>query len=152
MIFDSIENLGKYACIPHLDSILNFIRNTDISKLPVGDIEIKGKDLFVKVLRYAPKDSSENFFETHSNYTDVQMIYEGLEAMHIVAPIHLTKTDEFKMKGDFTFYKATENISEFVVGKDEFTVFFPGEPHKPGCLYKSIKNPVLKLVFKVRSN
>jgi YhcH/YjgK/YiaL family protein len=133
-----------------LDDIINFIKITDISKLSEGDIHIKGDDLYVKVLRYIPKYYFDNFFETHNDYIDVQIVFEGIELMQFVSPKHLLETDKFKLEGDFKFYNATENISDFVVSKNEFVVFFPGEPHKPSCLYNEKKEKVLKLVFKVR--
>jgi biofilm protein TabA len=150
MIIDHLENLKKYSCIPHLELILGFLSNTNILELPVGDIAIKGEDLFVKVLRYIPKDSKDLYFETHENYADLQLVIFGLEAMHVVDSKYLENTNDFKMEGDFVFYKATESISELVVPRNKFVVFFPGEAHKPGCLYNNSNEIVQKLVFKIR--
>jgi YhcH/YjgK/YiaL family protein len=150
MIFDSLTNLEKYSTIPYLEDICNFIKNTNIFELPSGDILIKGEELFVKVLRFTPKTSNELFFETHVHYADVQIVFDGIEAMQVADLNDLKVTDEFKMKGDFVFYKGTDNISQFVVSKNKFAVFFPGEAHKPGCLYNGIAEPVIKLVFKVK--
>lgn len=150
MIYDSLQNLNKYINIPNVGEIVQFIENTDVLSLSKGDIQIKGDDLYVKVLKYKPQDASKNYFETHRDYIDVQIVFEGVELMQVVQPEHLTVTDEFKLEGDFVFYKATESISDLVVAKNEFAVFFAGEPHKPGCLYKNNDCEVLKLVFKVR--
>ena len=149
MIFDSLINLEKYSTIPYLEDICIFIKNNNVFELPAGDIPIKGEELFVKVLRYTPKASSELFFETHKHYADVQIVFDGFEAMQVADLNHLRVTDEFKLEGDFVFYKGSDNISQFVVSKNKFTVFFPGQAHKPGCLYNSISGPVSKLVFKV---
>lgn len=148
MIFDSLTNLDKYSRIPYLEDICNFINNTNVWEFPMGDVMIKGEELFVKVLRYIPKTSSELFFETHKYYADVQIVFDGIEAMQVADLNDLRVTDEFKLEGDFVFYKGTDNISQFVVSKNKFTVFFPGEAHKPGCLYSGVSEPVLKLVFK----
>jgi YhcH/YjgK/YiaL family protein len=149
LIFDSLTNLGKYSTIPYIEDICNFIKNTNIFELPAGDIPIKGEELFVKVLRFTPKTSTELFFETHVHYADVQIVFDGIEAMQVADLNDLKVTDEFKLEGDFVFYKGTDNISQFVVSNNKFAVFFPGEAHKPGCLYGSVAGPVLKLVFKV---
>ena len=149
MIFDSLINLEKYSTIPYIEDICNFIKNTNVFDLPAGDIPIMGKELFVKVLRFTPKTSTELFFETHVHYADVQIVFDGIEAMQVADLNDLKVTDEFKLEGDFVFYKGTDNISQFVVSKNKFAVFFPGEAHKPGCLYGSDAGPVLKLVFKV---
>jgi YhcH/YjgK/YiaL family protein len=149
MIFDSLTNLDKYTTIPYIEDICNFIENNNVMGLPSGDISIKGEELFVKVLRYTPKISTHLFFETHVHYADVQIVFDGVEAMQVADLNNLQVTDEFKLEGDFVFYKGTENISQFVVSKNKFAVFFPGEAHKPGCLNDNIDGPVLKLVFKV---
>ena len=149
MIFDSLINLRKYSTIPYIEDICNFIENTNVIELPAGDIPIKGDELFVKVLRFIPKISTELFFETHVNYADIQIVFDGIEVMQVADLQDLKVTDEFKLEGDFVFYKGTDNISQFVVSKNKFAVFFPGEAHKPGCLYDSVDGTVLKLVFKV---
>jgi len=150
MIFDAVENLKKYANIPEQDAILKFLQETDVSKLTEGDIEIKGKDLYVKVLRYVPKDAAENNFETHEIYTDVQMIINGEEKMQIVNTKYLQEITGYDKEGDFQFFSAQKYISDIVVRENEFVVFFPGEPHKPGCNYQQRNEPILKLVFKVK--
>lgn len=152
MIYDSLDNLKNYISIPFLKDIVEFIDKTDILSLSKGDIQIKGDDLYVKVLKYKPQEASKNYFETHRDYIDVQIVFKGVELMQVVQPEHLTETDEFKLEGDFVFYKATENISDLVVANNEFAVFFAGEPHKPGCMYKNNDCDILKLVFKVRKN
>jgi biofilm protein TabA len=150
MIFDLLTNLNRYDNIPYLKDICNFINESNVFELPVGDIPILGEKLFVKVLRYTPKASSELFFETHLYYADVQIVFDGIETMQVADLNDLEVTDEFKLEGDFVFYKGNEKISQFVVSKNKFSVFFPGEAHKPGCSYDAVgTSPVLKLVFKV---
>ena len=150
MIFDTTANLYKYQTIPYLLEICDFLNNNNVLNLPSGDISILDEKLFVKVLRYIPKNSSELFFETHLYYADVQIVFDGIETMQVADLNDLEVTDEFKLEGDFVFYKGAEKISQFVVSNDKFTVFFPGEAHKPGCSYDAVcTSPVLKLVFKV---
>jgi YhcH/YjgK/YiaL family protein len=150
MIYDTLDKIDKYANIPNLPDILRFIRNNDGLKLSEGDIEIKGKDLYVKVLRYFPKPARENKFETHRVYADVQVILEGIEKMQVTAPNNLKKVTEYQAEGDFQFFSAENDISDIVIKEKEFMVFFPGDAHKPGCFYKELTEPVLKLVFKTR--
>ncbi len=150
MIYDSTKNLSRYSDFPYLNEILDFLKKSNLQELPTGDIAIKEDLLYVKVLRYIPNNADRNFFETHQYYADLQLIVNGTEAIYIVDNKHLIETDEFKMTGDFTFYKAETNVSEFVLEQGQFAVFFPGEAHKPGCTYNSVQQEVLKLVFKIK--
>lgn len=150
MIFDVRENLKKYRCIPHRDAILEFLQETDVSRLSEGDIEIKGKDLYVKVLRYVPKDAAENNFETHKIYTDVQMVIKGVEKMQVVNTEYLEEITGYDGEGDYQFFSAEKYVSDIIVRENEFIVFFRGEAHKPGCYYQHLNEPVVKLVFKAK--
>ena len=150
MILDTVENLIKYTNIPHVDDIKGFLENTNIDALSEGDHPIKGEDLYVKVLKYLPKEADKNNFETHEIYTDVQVIVEGEELMQIAPLDFLEKKTDCEVEGDFQFFCANNYVSDIVVRKGQFIVFFPREAHKPGCLYQDIKNPVMKLVFKAK--
>lgn len=152
MIFDALVNLKKYTLIPHLTDILAFLEKMEVGQLREGDIQIKGEDLYAKVLKFIPKKSSENYFETHENYTDLQIVLKGRELMQYAGRGDIKATDEFSMEGDFKFYKAEDNISELVVLENQFAIFFPGEAHRPGCLYRPSDTEVLKVVFKIKSN
>lgn len=151
MIFDTLNNLNTYTVIPRLKEILQFLNENNPHKLRDGDIEIDGRDLFVKVLRYLPKDAKENNFEAHKFYTDVQVVLGGREKMQFTCDKQARPLGEYKKATDTRFFSDSSNISEVVIKNGEFIVFFPGELHKPGCVYKASKNRVLKLVFKVKT-
>lgn len=150
MIKDVISNIDKYRNIPNLAEILKFVKENDIQKLPDGDIEIKGKDLYVKVLRYFPVDAKKLQFETHRIYADVHMIFEGIEKMQTASVDDLKEGSKYDEKEDSKFFSTRNDVSDLVIKENEFMVFFPGDAHKPGCLHEKSKAPVLKLVFKTR--
>lgn len=149
MIFDTVENLSRYKSIPNLDRILDFIKNRSLFALPKGKIDIEGKKLFANISRYFPKPAEEKNFETHRVYTDLHLIVKGVEKIQITSKNNLEKMVEDKMeKEDFQIFVASDNISDIIVKENDFVVFFPGEPHKPGCYYQSLAEPVFKIVFK----
>ena len=149
MIFDRIENLKKYA-VPQAAAILDFIAENDCVHFPDGEHEIDGRDLFVRVMDYDLKPAAENKFETHRIYADLQYVVRGTELIQVALPEDLAPTTDYDPGGDFRFYTATKGISDFVVQAGEFTVFYPGTPHRPSCLYKDNRGKVKKLVFKIR--
>ena len=151
MIIDLIENLKKYSTIPHVDTICDFLKDTNIIALEEGDHAIKGQDLYVKVLNYIPNQTEKNNFETHEFYTDVQVLIEGTELMQTAPPDCVQEKLGCEMGGDFKFFYADEYISDFVVRKGQFVVFFPQEAHRPGCRYQNLTSPVRKLVFKTKN-
>jgi YhcH/YjgK/YiaL family protein len=150
MIFDTLNNLPKYINIPKIEMILDYLKQTDVFSLDTGDKDIDGKDLYVKVLRYFPKPAEENKFESHEKYADIQVIFKGIEKMQTTNKNNLQKIEGYKERSDLEFFNAENDISDILVGEGECVVFFPGDVHKPGCFYKELKEPVLKLVFKIR--
>lgn len=154
MIFDKLINIEKYKNIPNTGLIINFLESNKLKlqQLQEGEIEIRGKDLYVKILRYVPKRAEENNFEIHKIYTDIQIIMDGIENMQITGMDNAQPIGEYNTMEDVQFFSAKENISDIVLRKNEFIVFSQGEAHKPGCIHKDICNSVFKLVFKVRSS
>ncbi len=152
MIFDKISNLAKYKSIPQVEAIIEFLGRSDPLSLPMGELPVKGKDLFVRVMSYHPKDEAENNFETHRNHIDVQCVISGVEKMQVTGQDNLTAVTAYDAEGDYQFFAAEKNISDVIVREGEFTVFFTGEAHKPGCRYNDQSTLVKKLVFKVRTS
>ncbi len=149
MIFDSINNLSRYS-FPYAEKILKFIKENDCLKLQPGQIDIDGQNLFVKVMEYEPKPATENRFETHQVNADLQYVVSGVELMQVTSSESLTAVTEYDKVGDYQFYKAETFITDIVVKEGQFTIFYPGQAHRPACLYQNNKNRVKKLVFKIR--
>ena len=149
MIVDHLENLKRYQ-FPKTEEILNFIANNDCLNLPNGQIDIDGKELFVRVMGYEPKPANENKFETHQRYADLQYVVSGIELMQVTPTKSLTALSDYDSEGDYHFFKADKNITDLVVEAGQFTIFYPGEAHRPSCLYQNNKNKIKKLVFKIR--
>jgi YhcH/YjgK/YiaL family protein len=70
MIFDRIDNLSHYD-VPHKADILTFLKANYPGALPVGEIEINGRELFVRPSEYETKKPEEGKFEAHRVYADL---------------------------------------------------------------------------------
>jgi len=149
MILDSFKHLLRYN-IPHAQAIIDFVRQHDCLLLPNEQIDINGKELFVRVMEYAPKPALENKFETHQIYADIQYVVSGIELMQIAPTDSLTSLGAYDPTGDYEFYQADQAITDLVVRAGEFTYFYPGEAHRPACRYQGSLAPVKKLVFKIK--
>jgi len=154
MIIDSIDHLRRYM-LPETKEILKFIAEHDCAHLPDGEIELEGRQLFVRIMSYIPKPSLENRFEIHRIYADVQYVVSGAELMQIARMKDLSPLTDYDPQGDYQFFKAscdTISPTSLIVQAGEFAVFYPQEAHRPSCLYEGHKGLVKKLVFKVKIN
>jgi biofilm protein TabA len=149
MIFGSIQNLSGCE-VPRKAEILEFLRVNDARTLPVGEIEINGRELFVRPSEYETKKPEEGKFETHRVYADLQYVVKGEEIMQTAPSDALEPVTEYDTKGDCQFFKASRYISSQLVQTGEFMVFFPGEAHRPCCSPHNMPAKVKKLVFKIR--
>jgi len=149
MITDKIEHLHRYS-VPKTDAILKFIAEHDCAHLPDGEMEIQGRELFVRIMSYTPKPASENRFEIHRIHADVQYLVSGAEIMQTARMKDLSPLSDYDPKGDYHFFKALGVVSDLIVQAGEFAVFYPNQAHRPSCAYEGYKGLVKKLVFKVK--
>lgn len=151
MIYDSLSNLKNYTSIPYLKDILDFMGKNDLLKLPKGDIEILGRDLYLRVLSYFPEDEKTKQFETHQVYIDIQIVLGGVEKIQTAGRENLTPITEYNPQQDIQFFSVPlQQISDIILRENQFALFFVGESHKPQCFYEKVDEPIKKFVFKVR--
>lgn len=150
MILDDIGNLIRYPQVPHIDDVLRFLKRPDLLTLTSPEIEITGRDLFVRIMRYAPKPADQNKFEIHRIHADIQVLLKGREIMQYVPAWDLQSLTEYDSVNDYQFFKADKNVSELMVCEKQFAIFLPGEPHRPSCQPDDYIGENLKLVFKVK--
>jgi biofilm protein TabA len=149
MIYDSIKELSRYD-IPMLEEIKAFLKKQDPLSLNGTEIEINGRELFVRPGDYKTRLPEEGRFEAHKVYMDLQYVILGAEIMQFAPADALTPATEYDTKGDVVFFTAEKDITDVVVRAGEFVVYFPGEAHRPMCQRGLGPEAVKKLVFKIK--
>lgn len=150
MILDYFHNSGRYPQIPFLKEIERFVSERDCAKLPDGETEISGRDLFVRTAYYSTGPADQKKFEAHRVYADLQYVAAGEEVMEYSNASDAEAVTAYDAPADIQFFSSVRGISPLLVSAGRFTVFFPGELHKPGCDVRGVSMMVKKLVFKIR--
>lgn len=155
MIYAHINRFHEYSMLPYLDQMIRFMRLNDMYTLQEGEIEICGRELFLRVFHDSTskyRRAEEAKFEVHRLYADVHIVLKGAERIQTVFGnfAQSPALTEYNIKDDVQFFTAERDVSDIILSEQEFAVFFPGEPHKPMCYYKDFDFPVAKFVFKVR--
>ncbi len=150
MILDLFENSRRYPGIPYLAEIERYVSSQDCVKIPDGEHEILGRELFVRVAEYQTGAPAEKKFEAHKIYADLQYVVKGEEIMGLSLDSAPKPVTQYDPKADIQFFETAGEGSPLLVPSGQFTVFFPGELHKPGCLVGGIPGTVKKLVFKIK--
>ena len=146
MIVDKIKNLGIYSNIStRLAKGIEYINNTDFSKIDLGTYKIEGDDVFAMVQEYDTKNIEDGKLEGHQKYIDIQYIISGDEQIGLTT-LNNQVLIEQNEESDYAFYEGASTLIKFEAGT--FGIFFPDDLHMPGVKLNAISK-VRKVVVKV---
>ena len=146
MITDRLSNAHLYATIhPRFQRAFEYLQKTDLQSLPVGRIELDGKNLYVMVQEYSSKLPEQGRWEAHHRYIDVQYVLSGREYIRY-APVERLQMGEYNPEKDFQALSG-EGVAVTLTAGD-FMILFPQDAHMPGMAIKD-PIPVKKIVVKV---
>jgi len=147
MILDSLQNSGLYESIhPRFKQAFDFLRNTDLTTLPLGKIELDGTNLFVNVVEITGKTLESTLLETHNLYIDIQIPITANETMGWITGNSLKNiTDSYNAEKDITFY-SDKSTNYLLVQPYEFAIFFPVDGHQPGISEGQHKKIIVKVL------
>ncbi|HEY3341614.1 MAG TPA: YhcH/YjgK/YiaL family protein [Anaerolineae bacterium] len=146
MIYDNIKNAHLYASLgARFQQAFDYLQQTDLLALPVGRIELDGKNLYVMVQEYTSKLPEQGKWEAHQRYIDLQYIVSGVEKMGFAALTSLT-LGAYTSEKDF---QALSGEGVFLpLGAGDFMLLWPQDAHMPGMAINT-PGPVKKVVVKI---
>jgi YhcH/YjgK/YiaL family protein len=148
MILDKLENAALYSCISeNLKKGFEFLKNTNLSALETGRVEIDGKNVFALVSEYDSKAHQDCRLEAHQTYADIQYIVSGREAIGFVTLNNQDVTADYNPEKDIVFFNGV--TSPLILEAGMFAVFFPQDLHRP-CMQIDGPEKVKKVVIKVQ--
>ena len=133
MIHDLLENSARYESLnPRFKQAFDFLKTADLANLPLGIMELDGKNLCANVQEIEGKTPEIARMETHEQYIDIQVPVSKSESMGWITRKNLKQiTDEYNAEKDITFY--SDKSAYFInVQPSEFVIFFPEDGHQPG--------------------
>lgn len=151
MIYDHVSRIAKYRSLsPLVAKAIDYVTATDLTKLPLGRVEVAGDDIYAAVHEYQTKPEVESKFEGHKTYVDLQIIVSGTERMDVADIDQLTVNKEYNEKSDVAFFDRPPNPQKITVSACEFTMFMPHDVHAPTI---AVDKPtaVRKVVLKIRA-
>lgn len=151
MICGSIRTLDadRPALPKALLTGLDYLKNTDFSKMEIGKYEIDGAAMYALVQEYRTQPKEAKKAEAHVKYIDVQFVYSGSEIIgYAPADPAAEVLENLVDKKDMITYKTVPNETEVILTEGMYAVLFPGEIHRPQCNYKG-ETKVRKVVIKV---
>ena len=148
MIQDLVENATRYESLnPRFKQAFDFLKTTDWLKLPLGIMELDGKNLYVNVQEIEGRTPELVNMETHNKYIDIQIPVSGAELMGWIPRKNLKQAiKEYNPDKDVTLY-ADKTTDLLRVQPSEFVIFFPEDGHQPGIGEGKWRKIVIKVLI-----
>jgi biofilm protein TabA len=128
---------------------LDYLKNTDFSKMETGKYEIDGTAMYALVQEYLTQPKEAKKAEAHVKYIDIQYVYNGSEIIgYAPADPAAEVLENLVDKKDMITYKTVPDETSVILAEGMYAILFPGEIHRPQCNYKG-ETKVRKVVVKV---
>ncbi len=131
---------------------LEYLRDTDFSKIEPGRVEIDGNAIFALIQEYQTVPSKEKKPEAHRKYIDIQYVFQGSEIIGygLESPAIEIAEDRLAEKDLLLYgYRPFPNEMDLILTPGTYVILFPQDVHRPGCLYQKA-GQVKKVIVKVR--
>ena len=149
MIADTLKNRYLYENIsPRIKTSLEYIANTDFSKMEPGKYELDGENLFILVQEYDTIPLEEGKWECHQKYIDIQYIAEGIEQIGVNNIGKMQFTTEYNNEKDIAFLSGNGDYVTF--SKGSYGIFFPEDAHQAKIAPQNVIGKVKKVVVKIK--
>lgn len=151
MLTTNIKLAEKYNYLDEkFKKAFQFLRETDLTTLPVGNVSIDGEEVFANVQSYTTMRSEECPFESHKAYFDIQYVVSGEECFGYEAVENLVPSMEYDKERDLIFYEEPVQAGQIVLKAGDFAIVPPEDGHAPRRMTGNGSCPVKKIVVKVR--
>jgi biofilm protein TabA len=154
MFFGSIEYLGQdRRALPRaVVKGLEYLKNTDFSKVEPGKYAIEGEQIVALVQDQQTLPRAERRAEAHLKKLDIQFVIDGAEVIGFAPTDPANEvTEDLAEQKDNIFYATVKDEMELVLTKGRYAVFFPREVHCPCCRYGDNRQ-VRKVVVKIAAD
>ena len=149
MICDRIENASTYYCLgPRFEKALRFLAETDFSGYTVGDYEIDGRDVFLRMQEYETTKPEACKIELHQVYADVHYIVQGEEEFGYVHKKYSTPHIPYNPETEMALVKS-EDMGIILQREGCFAIVFTQDAHQ-SCRVLKTQSKIKKALIKVR--
>lgn len=152
MIYGHISNIEveKKLLPERLQKGLEFIRESDFTKLAQGRHEIDGDNVYATVADYDTEPKGHRRPEAHQKYIDIQYLASGEENIGCSFLSDKNESlEDYDATRDLIFYKNANDEIDILLNSDVYAILFPSDVHRPGCAIKGTEK-VKKVVVKVK--
>jgi YhcH/YjgK/YiaL family protein len=146
MILDVLDNAHRYLAL-HKGFVLafEFLRRSDLQKLPEDTYEIDGERVYAMVAKDPGRKREDALLEAHEKYIDIQLVLAGTDTMGW-KPKSLCQqpVEGYNSEADIQFFE-DEPDAWLPTPSGTFAIFFPEDAHMPLISSGQIHKVVVKI-------
>ncbi|EKJ8220217.1 N-acetylneuraminate anomerase [Citrobacter sedlakii] len=149
--------LGEVRSLPYaglhpvlLDALTLALAARPQEKAP-GRYALQSDNIFMNVMEFFTQLPTEKKAELHEQYIDIQLLLAGKERIHFGVNGAARRCEEMHEEEDYQLCSEIADEQSVTLQPGMFAVFMPGEPHKPGCVFRE-PGEIKKVVVKVRAS
>jgi biofilm protein TabA len=146
LILDSLDHARRYYVLhPQFARALEYLRDTDLSVIAPGRLDLDGDALYVSIDHVAGKGRHGVRLEAHRRYIDIQVAIEGHEEIGW-RPLEACRAPlPFDENQDIGFFDDPPE-TWFPLSPGQFAVFFPEDAHAPLAARGALKKAIMKVL------
>lgn len=133
----------------HFLTVYNFLKNTDLTSLKEGRIEIDGEKVFANCMSYIAEEIEGEQFEAHKKYTDIHLVISNKEFVAVSSPIHSVLKLDYNQQDDTVIYNSS-TYQMVQLTENNLLITFAEDFHQPKIRIND--RVVKKLVIKVEND
>ena len=139
MILNNINQISQeIKFLPEkIQKAMNYLKETDFSKLENKTYPIEGDKTFVVIQEYQTKPKQEKSAEQHQKYIDIQYMISGTEIIGVGYENPENEIlDNYNEEKERIKYGKIKNEKDIVISQGDYIILFPQDIHKPGCNFQ----------------
>lgn len=149
MIFDTLDHAeARDTQNEGLQKALCFLRESDLSRFPLGKTPIFDDEIYINRMTYHTTDAQTRIWEAHRRYLDIHVVLSGEEYVYVSNLTRMTCETVYDSETDAALYQGEADVIVRLRPGD-FLVCYPEDVHKAGVQLET-EGEVQKLVCKVR--
>jgi len=146
-----IYKLGQWRShkkLRMLENAFAFLESASVESKAPGRYAIDGDHIYATVVVDKTRAVETAQFEEHRKYIDVHYLVRGKELIGSANPASLREAKPYSTEIEAALYERPAKYKRLWLKPGEFTVFFPGQAHMPGC-YVDKSEEIRKVVVKI---
>jgi YhcH/YjgK/YiaL family protein len=143
-----LSNWRSLAEFNEIHTAFEFLEGASVEDKAPGRYPIDGDRIYATVVQDRTRAVDTAQFEAHRKYIDLHYLIRGTELIGSADASSLREVKPYVSESEASLYERPKEYKRLMLKPGDFTVFFPGQAHMPGC-YVDKSEEIKKVVVKI---